>query len=82
MNSQMMKLKLSVYTLASDPNFPEMHIKKSHWEFENVFCWNCSFSHHVLVLVGEGVVLAFRYYWLPLLADFKKKSHNEIMHQC
>lgn len=77
MNSHMMKLKLSVYTSASDPNFPEMYIKKSHWELENVLCWNCCFSHHVLGLVGEGVVLAFQYYWLPLLADFKK-NHSEI----
>lgn len=28
MNSHMKKLKLSVYTLASDPNFPERHVKK------------------------------------------------------
>lgn len=76
LNSHAKKLKLSIYTLASGPNFPEMRIKMSHWELENVFYLNSCFSLHSLVLMGEGAVVAFQYYWLPLVASIKKVNKN------
>lgn len=81
MNSRVKKLGLSVYTWASDPNFAETPIKKISLGAENVFCLNCHFSLHLSFLMGEGVVLAFKYYRLPLVANVKEKKEIKI-HQC